>query len=87
MRRLALLALPAALMACTPEPPVARMSLADAQLLCTERATRYAELPIRGIGLQAETPDSFMVERFYKSCVFANAGVRPKEVPKIPVYS
>lgn len=93
MRAAAAIAL-AALAACQTAPQP-RMSLAEAEALCTERATRYAEtpLPVRGengyinLGLQAETPDSFMVRDFYRSCVRANAGVWPRSVPDIPVYN
>ena len=76
---------------------VARMSLSEAEAICTKRATAYAETPILRpdasgtlqVGLQAETPDSFMVGDYYRSCMYANAGVRLRmsEVPNIPVYN
>ena len=72
-----------------------KISLAEAEEICTQRATQYASIPrpVRGegghinVGLLAETPDSFMVRDFYKSCVYAKSGQRPTEFPDIPVYN
>lgn len=79
---------------CQTSPPVARMSLPEAEVLCTRQATVFARrpLPVRGengviqVGLLAELPDSFMVRDYYRGCVYANAGVRPDVMPDIPVY-
>lgn len=87
--------LPLALAACQPSAPRATMPVAEAEALCTVRATRFAERPIPtrtetggiSVGLQAETPDSLMVRDFYRRCVYANSGVRPSVIPDIPVYN
>ena len=75
--------------ACQAPAPTPRMSFAEAETLCTKRATAYAQTPRPGsaqVGLMAELPDIFMVRDFYRSCVFANAGVRPDTMPDIPIY-
>lgn len=93
--RLAVL-LPLAFAACTPtaEPVAPRMSFDAAERLCEQRASQYARTPraVPGeggtiqIGLRAELPDSFMVRDFYRSCVYANSGVRPRTMPDIPIF-
>ena len=90
-----LLAAPLALIACQAPAPQATMSLAQAEAHCTVRATRFAQTPIPtrtetggiSVGLQADTPDSFMVRDFYRRCVYANSGQRPTTMPDIPVYN
>ncbi|MEM7441305.1 MAG: hypothetical protein AAF393_17060 [Pseudomonadota bacterium] len=92
MRAVAFAALVLAVGGC--QPPTPRMSLAEAKALCTQRATAYARTPrpVPGetgnieVGLLAELPDSFMVRDFYRSCVYANAGVRPDTMPDIPIF-
>ena len=89
MRALTLSSLALVLAACQAPAPTPRMSLAEAEALCTKRATAYAQTPRPGspsVGLLAELPDSFMVRDFYRSCVFANAGVRPDTMPDIPIF-
>ena len=76
------------------QEPAAKLSLADAEALCTQRAKQYSQRPLlipdeNGViqtGLQAELPDSFMIRDFYKSCYFANTGQRAQSVPKIPAF-
>lgn len=57
------------------------MPLAQANAFCTSQAQNYARqpIPIRvdgtiQIGLLAEMPDDFMVQDFYRRCVFAKSG-------------
>lgn len=81
-----------ALAGCVPQGPQARAGVAEAEQLCTQRAKRYANTPLivadeNGfiqVGLQAELPDSIMVNDFYRSCYRANTGVWPQSTPKIP---
>ncbi len=84
------------LAACEPQGnQTPRMSHAQAEPHCTQQASRYANTPlliandngIVQIGLQAETPDKFMVQDFYKRCFFANTGQRPTTIPDLPYFS
>ncbi len=66
---------------CTPNEPT--LSLADAEAYCEQEANRYARRPIPVIedgaiqvGLLAEYPDDFMVQDYYRRCVYANSGQR-----------
>ena len=92
---LALIPLSVVLMACEPQPTgTPRMSVAEAEVHCTQRAKQYANKPLLiadengvvQVGLQAELPDSFMVTDFYKRCFFANAKRRPTSIPKLPAF-
>jgi len=70
------------LTACAEATPPS-MSLMQAETYCAPHAETYARrpIPVRAdgtiqIGLQAETPDDFMVQDFYRRCVFAKSGQR-----------
>ena len=66
---------------CTPATPI--MSLAEAEAYCAPQANKYARRPIPvvvggtiQVGLLAEFPDDFMVQDYYRRCVYANSGLR-----------
>ncbi|MCP5086792.1 MAG: hypothetical protein GY952_08330 [Rhodobacteraceae bacterium] len=66
---------------CTPVVPT--MTLIEAETYCGPQAERYARRPIPvviggtiQVGLQAEYPDDFMVQDYYKRCVYAHSGQR-----------
>ncbi|MCP5088581.1 MAG: hypothetical protein GY952_17465 [Rhodobacteraceae bacterium] len=66
---------------CVPAQPT--MTLAEAEAFCGPEAERYARRPIPTVvggtiqvGLLAEYPDDFMVQDYYKRCVYANSGQR-----------
>ena len=70
--------------ACATTATPAKMSLTKAESFCAPKAQNYARRPIPvrvggvvQLGLQSEMPDDFMVQDFYRRCVFANAGQRP----------
>lgn len=72
-----------ALSACV-EQPAPGMTRTAAEAHCAPLAQKYARRPIpviadgtMQIGLQAETPDDFMVQDYYRHCVFAKSGQRP----------
>ncbi len=65
------------------EPAAPKMALSDAEIFCAPRAEDYARSPIFvrqdgviQIGLLAETPDDFMVQDFYRRCVYSQSGQR-----------
>jgi hypothetical protein len=68
---------------CIEQPPPS-MTVGAAETYCGPLAERYARraFPVfengtTQIGLQAETPDDFMVQDYYRRCVFAKSGQRP----------
>ena len=76
----------AVLFACTPIADKAsqtpRMSLVQAESHCTQQSNNFARRPLIGagekgptVGLLAEYPDDYQVQRFYRRCVQANSGV------------
>ncbi len=72
-----------ALSACV-EQPAPTMTRAQAEAYCAPLAQEYASRPIPvmvdgalQVGLQAETPDDFMVQDYYRHCVFSKSGQRP----------
>jgi len=80
---LPLAALALAVAACVEQAPPS-MTQAQAESYCAPQAENYARRPIPVIedgalqvGLRAETPDDFMVQDFYRRCVFSKSGQRP----------
>ncbi len=72
-----------ALSACI-EQPAPTMTRPQAEAYCAPRAQEYARQPVPvmadgalQVGLQAETPDDFMVQDYYRHCVFSKSGQRP----------
>ena len=76
-----------ALTACVPSEPQAKLSLADADTICTQQANRFGRTPLLvpdengtiQVGLQAEMPDDLMVQRYYRQCVKAKSGISTKK--------
>ena len=72
-----------ALSACVAPTAAPKMTLADAEVFCAPHAENFGRRPIlvgQGgtiqIGLLAETPDDFMVQDYYKRCVYSQSGQR-----------
>ncbi|MBV1865504.1 MAG: hypothetical protein KUG74_13880 [Rhodobacteraceae bacterium] len=74
---------PFLLLAACVEPSPPEMSLGAAETFCAPRAQSYARRPLPvlvggtiQVGLLAEMPDDFMVQDFYRRCVYSKSGQR-----------
>ena len=73
MIRVAAIAL-IAVVACTPQQ-AAKLGLAEAVDLCTERAIVFG---MGRYGREAEEPPNSVVQDRYRACVYANSGAYPE---------
>lgn len=70
------LILPLLVAACATTPQAAKLSLAQATQVCTERAVEFGQKPWSHV--DAEPPNSAVQDR-YRACVYANSGSYPAE--------